>query len=355
VGRPGKWLAIYRDHLGIRRWKTFDTYREADAYLDERKRETRQATPGVSVDPNITVDQYADKWLEEIKATVEPRTLESYRQLLRLHIRPAFGALKLRSLHRGHIRSLLAAKRAPKAEGEKGLGKNTVRLIRATLSVMLGDAAEDGLLVTNPVRDVERRRGRKRADAITSAERQKKITPLSVDQLAKFLAKADALVRQGELARRDATLFLTLADAGLRPGEGLALRWEDVDIASRTLTVERAVSSGQVKSTKTGGSRTVDMTVRLADALSQWQATCEANALTESREVLPWMFPSGAGTPLDEAKVAKRYRSILLAAKLPRFRLYDLRHSYATHLLALGAPITYVSAQLGHTKPTTTL
>jgi Phage integrase family len=53
--------------------------------------------------------------------------------------------------------------------------------------------------------------------------------------------------------------------------------------------------------------------------------------------------------------VSRRFRALLRRAKLPRHRLYDLRHTYATHLLAEGAPITYVAAQLGHAKPTTTL
>jgi len=68
-----------------------------------------------------------------------------------------------------------------------------------------------------------------------------------------------------------------------------------------------------------------------------------------------WLFPTEANTPLDESRVRKALKRALRAAGLPEFRLYDLRHTFASLMLADGAPITYVSAQLGHANPTTTL
>jgi hypothetical protein len=68
-----------------------------------------------------------------------------------------------------------------------------------------------------------------------------------------------------------------------------------------------------------------------------------------------WLFPNDAGRPQDKWVLGKAFRRTLKRAGLPAFRLYDLRHTYASLLLAAGAPITYVSAQLGHATPTTTL
>jgi integrase len=185
---------------------------------------------------------------------------------------------------------------------------------------------------------------------MSSAERQKKITPFSYDQLATFLRRAHK-----DLSRQDATLLLTMADAGLCPGEALALRWQDFDPNGRTLAIERAVSLGEVGPTKTDENRMVDMTPRLTDALTRLQTEIETESLLTAKDPSPRIFPSAADSPMDPSAVAKIFWSILRVAGLPRFRLYDLHHTFATHLLAQGAPITYVAAQLGHARPTTTL
>jgi integrase len=314
---------------------------------------------GIGLAPT-TVRAYSEKWLKR-GTDLAPSTLACYRKMLDLYILPRFGSEKLAALDRGKIRALLADKRAggrtrlvaDDAKGEApqqpaGLSKNTVRLIRATLSVMLADALDAGLVKVNVAQGLSRR-GRKGPESITQAERQKKIRPMSTEQLRAFLEAAQG--RQGE-----GVLFLTLADAGLRPSEALALQWPDLDGEDRTLWIERNLEAGgTVRPTKTGTSRAVDLTPRLADALDRWQAELEKEAIAAGRDPAPWIFPAEDGGPLDLDAVTRRFRRLLKKAELPRFRLYDLRHTYATHSLAAGAPITYVAAQLGHAKPTTTL
>jgi integrase len=206
-------------------------------------------------------------------------------------------------------------------------------LIRATLSVLLSDAVDDGILLANPAQGITQR-GRKGPDTITEAERQRKIRPMTVNQLEMFLARAKA-----EGSRREWTLFMTLADSGLRPGEALELRWEDFNEVGRALNIERAVSDREVRPTKSEARRRVDLTPRLTEALAQWQSACGLSALTAGTEPSPWMFPTSTGTMIEVVAVAKRFRLVLRKARLPGFRLYDLRHTYATHLLAEGAPI----------------
>jgi integrase len=149
------------------------------------------------------------------------------------------------------------------------------------------------------------------------------------------------------LPRRDYVLMLLYADTGVRPGEAPPLRWPDFDPAARTLTVERAVSDGVVGATKTDERRVIDLTPRLVDALNTLQAQRESEAILAGDDPSPLIFPSSANTPLDPSAIAKIFRSVLRGAGVPRHRLYDLRHTFASQLLAENAPPLYVAAQMG--------
>src|SRR5712691_8370220 len=97
--RRGKWVVDYRDGGGKRRWITRDTRRDAEAALDTARREARQGTRP-TVDPDIMLERYVPGWLAVVKATVKPATFDSYSNMLRLHVLPAFGRIKVRHLQR---------------------------------------------------------------------------------------------------------------------------------------------------------------------------------------------------------------------------------------------------------------
>ena len=98
------------------------------------------------------------------------------------------------------------------------------------------------------------------------------------------------------------------------------------------------------------------MSQELATVLQRFATRRAAEKLQHGWSSMPpWVFCNRSGHPLDESRVRKHFAQALQRSGLPGFRLYDLRHTYATLLLAQGTPITYVSAQLGHAKPVTTL
>src|SRR2546427_313971 len=113
----------------------------AEDLLAEKIRESRQAAPA-ALDREMTLAAYAERWLGHIATDIKASTLTSYSDTLTRYILPALGRVKVRALHRGLIKDLLGRKRAD------GLSKNTVRVIRAVFSVLLGDAVDDGIITT---------------------------------------------------------------------------------------------------------------------------------------------------------------------------------------------------------------
>ena len=162
-----------------------------------------------------------------------------------------------------------------------GYAKNTVRLMRAALSVVLSDAVEDGFINTNPALATKGGR-RKRPGAMSKAERLQKIRPMTWEQLEKFLDAAHGF------DPFYGVLFEVMAKTGLRPGEALALQVDDLDLPARKARIQRAVSMGHVKDTKTSEARDVDLSTDLVELLRGYVAQLQGEALRNSWE-LTWL------------------------------------------------------------------
>jgi integrase len=333
----GCWEVDFVDAAGVRHRPLVETRQEAEELLARVIAEVRK---GKAAKPTaLTVAEYAEIWLTRASRDLKPRTIKSYRQLLDLHIIPTLGNRRMVDVQRRDVRDLLDEKH------EAGLGKNTVRLIRATLSAMFNQAVNvDEIVATNLAMLGRTQRGRKAADA-----RQEVMRPLSEEEMFRFL-------RVAMLDPDYGTFFLLLARTGLRPGEAAALQWSDVNFARRELLVERNLSMGQISTTKTGQVRTVDLSRQSAEELAKLYRLRERQALERGwREVPEYVFVNSAGKFLDEHRMRKVFRKLMRRAGISGHRVYDLRHTFATTLLAHGRPLTYVAAQLGHSKPTTTL
>lgn len=329
----------------LKRWKAFSRNRKvARDHETEIFNRLRTGIPirAIPVAQVATFDDYAEKWLLASQGSLAPKTHSNYTQLLNLYILPSLKGQPLGALTWGTIRGILAAKQ------QAGLSVNSVRLIRAVISTILTDAAEEGLIPINPVLGQRRKR---RASQVSGPE----VHPFAWDQKQSFEQLLDQMEREGLLSPTYAMLFHMYLKTGMRPGEGRALKPGDIDFMGKRIRVERSATLNDIiKNTKTGETRWIDLSDGILEKLKGYITWLRAEWIAQGKESA-WLFPSKTGTLLDERNVVRAFQKVLAEAGLPHFRLYDLRHTFASLLLSSNVPLLYVSHQLGHTKPTITL
>src|SRR5215212_9999745 len=176
---------------------------------------------GITYDAGkLTVEEHLRRWLSDsVRDTVRQRTYERYESIVRVHLIPAIGRIKLKTLTPAHVRGLYREKL------DGGLAPRTVLHIHRTLSKALKQATDDGLIPRNAAASVKPPR-----------PRSEEMQPLSRDQVQTFLDTV-----RGD---RMEALYVLAVTAGLRQGELLALKWEDVNLEgeNRTLEVRRSLS-----------------------------------------------------------------------------------------------------------------
>jgi len=280
----------------------------------------------------LTVGEYLDRWLSDsVRDTVRQRTYERYESIVRVHIKPTLGRIKLKTLAPAHVRGLYREKLGA------GLSPRTVQYIHVTLHKALKQAVRDELIPRNA------------SDSIKAPRPTKKeIRPLSPDQARAFLDAA-----RGD---RFETLYVLAVHCGLREGELLGLKWEDVDLDAGTLAVRRTLSETRTghrfEAPKNGKGRRIKLTTGAMKALrrhrkAQLEERLRAAGLWEDHGLV---FPNQVGKTMNAKNLtARSFKQILERAGLPRtVRVHDLRHTCATILLKVGQHPKYVQELLGH-------
>ena len=323
---------------GKRTRKTFygATRKEVQERLTAALRERQVGT--LPTAGRETVGQFLTGWLEDsAKPKLRPSTFRSYSDLLRLHLIPTIGHLRLERLTPQEVQSLLNAKVA------SGLSPRRVEYIRAVLRAALNQAIRWGLISRNAA-------GLSNPPRVT----RRPVQVLTPEDAQRFL----------EVARGDRyeALYTVALSLGLRQGEALGLRWQDVDLNARTLQVRHALQRVEGKlqlvEPKTERSRrTIRMPQVVADSLLQHQARQEELRLLAGGR---WtqnslIFTTTLGTPLEGINVTRQFQRLLAASGLPRLRFHDLRHSCASLLLAQGIAPRVVMETLGHSQISLTM
>jgi integrase len=327
--KDGRWSSIIDLgwENGKRKRKTFygKTRKEVAYALNKATREKAEGLPVML--ERQTVDQFLTRWLaESVKPSVRALTHEQYEQHVRLYLKPAIGKVQLARLSPQQIQSII------NEQAKRGLSPNTVRITLFVLRRALDQAFKWGALARNVAKLVERPR----------IER-KEILPPTIEQARKLL---DAL--KGERLEALFTIGLAL---GLRRGEMLGLRWEDVDFDKRTISVRQAVqrsggknATGEDQVSKlhivapksTRSIRTIPMPQFVAEVVRGRKAQqAEERLLAGSQwKDLRLIFTTKKGTPIEPRRINTEFKRILKNAELPEtIRLHDSRH-FAASLLA---------------------
>jgi integrase len=284
-----------------------------------------------------TVGEYMEQWLQtSARESVRESTYESYRNQVRRYVIPAIGRVKLKRLSAMQIQGMY------RAMLDRGLSPRTVQYAHAVLHRALRQAVRWGLVPRNVSEDVDRPR-----------IRPEEIRPLNRHQARHLLNTA------GESGDRFEALYVLALHTGMRPGELLGLKWEDVNFDEGGLQLNRALAGKNLTAPKTKRSRRrIDLSTASIAALKahrkrQLEERMQKAGLWRDHGLV---FPSTVGTPLFHRNVVRAFKNLLKRAGLPQStRLYDLRHTCATLLLGSNVHPKYVQELLGHASIALTL
>lgn len=302
---------------------------KAMALALEREIRARLTTPPTKAEEAVKdalFNDFAQQWQATRQADWKPTARRGYEQILRVHLVPWFAGRSLRSIGVEDVQKYKAAKLSGSKASPKtrDLSPKTVNNHLGVLSSLFEDAVKWRYAGLNPARQVKPCRSDRTVedfDYWSSAESER------------FLGAVQ------RVRPRWFPFFLTALRTGLRMGELAALRWEDVDLSRARINVRRSFSHGAETLPKSGRGRTLPMSEQLL------------TVLTEHRRQNPrktQVFVSDDGALLDSNRVKRAFWAGIKAARVKRIRIHDLRHSFASQLVAAGVSLFKVQALLGH-------
>ncbi len=315
---------IYKNVLG-------KTQAETKAKLKQAIQESAEVD--IIKAERYTVGQWMDVWFENCaKIKVRPSSHQTYRGYIDNHIKPNIGKVPLNKLSSLHLqklyKKLLTGGRVERIEAKKqpkGLSAKTVRNINQVISSAMDFAKDQKLISSNPTDGC----------ALPKLEHQEMKT-LPAEQLTSFL-------REAQESGVFEMYYIELA-TGLRRGELLGLKWEDIDLLQGSLRVQRQVCriDGEIVEAplKTKNTyRALPLSADAVEVLKEQRKKCGSSA---------YVFPSPTGGPISPDSVLHMLHRVLKRAGLPKIRFHDLRHTFATLALQNGVDIKTVSGMLGH-------
>lgn len=346
VRRGSTWTYVVRERdraTGQSRARWVGGFRTRGEAVQARAAAVAAQARGTYVAPSrVTVGQWLDTWLAGHAVELKPSAAASYRGVIDRYLVPTLGGERLQRLTPSVLSAVFRELSATGGHGGKPLSARTVQFARAVLRRALNDAIVERLIEVNPV---------------TGSKTARPVKPQhqtwDASQLAAFLAHDH---------ERFTALFAVSAATGMRRGEVLALRWDDVDLDRRLVHVARSVTlvNGVLiyGTPKNHERRDVQIDATATAALRAWrvQQTRERLAATQWADETGLVFTTPDGTLLRPDEASRQFqRAQTTVTGLPRLKLHELRHTHATLLLRGGVPVHVVAKRLGHKDPSVTL
>lgn len=333
--RPdGRYRARYRDDAGKEHARHFGRKADAKRWLDEV---TASVVTGMYVDPKAGKVTFADFFADWSKRQVWAPGTERAMRLATSSV--TFGNVELTSLRRSHIeRWIKDMQTAPRSNGKPpGLAPGTIRTRFNNVHSVLRAAVRDRVIASDP------------SEGITLPRMRRREAALTIPTTAEVGVLLDAAAEQWS------AFIAVCAFAGLRLGEAAALQAGDIDFLHRTIRVTRQVQRAgkaavDIRPPKYGSERVVPVPDDLLTMLAQHIA-----AHCPGTDGSRWLFPGGDGNPVHQNTVGHHWRRARSKAGCAAVRLHDLRHFYASGLIAAGCDVVTVQRALGHHSATVTL
>jgi integrase len=314
--------------------------------IDRRKQGLDEAG-GKATLAEFLKDTFLDFYKTE--GGVEPQTWSDYRFHSERHIIPLIGKIALCRLTTLDVDQWMSTVRGQTSERTgRPLSDRTIEYAYAVLRRALQFAVDWRYIAANPA-SARMRAAKRRRKTRTSV-----IRFLTADQAKNFLK-----IISGD---RHEALYILALTTGMREGELFGLKWADVDLPGSRLTVNHALACTKrrkgepgerfvLKGPKTIGSRRTIEIPAVAVATLQEQSRKQAEAKEAAGEDWQdesYVFTSRSGTPLDRGNALHRFQKICKDNALPKIRLYDLRHTHASLLIAEGVHAKKIAERLGH-------
>src|SRR5450755_1790113 len=336
----GKWVTSITLDDGRR--KVLYSASQSDAIKKLKKAVQEQEKGTLTVGPQHTLALYLDYWLGVYRQKIRPRSHERYEQIIRLHLVPTLGKVKLDKLSPQHLQTLYAKKL------EEGLSANTVLVIHGMLHKALKSAMRWGILAQNVCDRVD-----------VPRKTPFEIHPLTLEQVQKLIVAVRGHTNEA--------LFILAIATGMRRGEIAGLKWQDVNLEKGTIQVQRSLT--RVPTAMGGGYRETEpkteksrRSIVLPDfAIIALIKHRERQEVAKQKAGEYWrehdyVFCTTIGEHLHPGHhILDEFKIVLKKAGLPDIRFHDLRHSSATMLLSMGIHPKIVQERLGHHDIGTTM